>query len=261
MKVSEVLITPELATEYLKKNTNNRPINGRHLKLLVGEMESGRWIQNGSTICFSGDRLVDGQHRLHAILVSGISRKMLVVEGLDDSSFATIDSGKKRSAADALMIRGEKNYALLAATAVFVNRYERRAMNGCTLSVSPAEVVDLVGEYGNTLRDCCQFVLELGTRRIIAGSMMAGLLYIFQGMDEATAKEFFTSLISGAGLAEDSPILLLRQRLVSNSINKAKLKKDYIAALCIIAWNLVRQNRPCRTLKWDRTAQSFPVAI
>ena len=37
------VITPELAMEYLKKNTDNRPMRERHVRELAKEMEEGRW--------------------------------------------------------------------------------------------------------------------------------------------------------------------------------------------------------------------------
>lgn len=110
VKVSTVKITPQMAAQMLLKNTQNRKISKPHVSDMVRDMVAGNWQQNGDTIRFDwNDELVDGQHRLKAIVESGISMVCVVIRGLDPSAMKTIDSGKKRSYGDRLTIRGMKN--------------------------------------------------------------------------------------------------------------------------------------------------------
>ena len=91
MKIKKVMMTPELAKAYLDLNTRNRSISQNHVRFLSREMQAGRWKLNGDTICLSKTRLIDGQHRLLAIIDSGMAFPMLVIEELEDEVFDTKD--------------------------------------------------------------------------------------------------------------------------------------------------------------------------
>jgi hypothetical protein len=263
MKITEVMMTPELAKVYLERNTHNRPLNKNHVKFISREMKAGRWKRNGDTVCMNGTRLIDGQHRLHGIVDSGVTVPILLVEGLDDDVFDTKDFGKKRSAADVLAIKGEKHYALLAAAVVFVDRYMTGQIEQAKRTYSPVEVEELVAKYGDDLRVSVDFCSKLGTKRLVANSVMAGLHYVFAKFDKEQSDGFWKSLIGGHGLDEESPVFVLRERLVSNSMAKGKLKPEYVAALCIRAWNHMRAGTTVKCLKYQesgRGTHAFPMA-
>lgn len=264
MKMTEVLMTPELAKFYLEMfNVANRPLNKDHVRFLSREMKAGRWKVNGDTISLSSSRLVDGQHRLHAIVDSGVSILVIVVEDLEDDVFDTKDCGKRRSAADALAIRGEKNYAALASAVVFVDRYMTGQMANRKRQYSTVEVQEILDKYGDELRRSVDYVTKLGTKRLVPNSVMAGLHYIFAKFDEEQSNSFWKSLIGGHGLEHDSPVFILRERLVTNTMAKGKLRPEYIAALCIKAWNHLRAGTKVKYLRWHeegRFAGDFPLA-
>ena len=234
-----------------------------HVRFLSREMKASRWKRNGDTICMNGTRLIDGQHRLHAIIDSGISVPVLLVEGLDDDVFDTKDFGKKRSASDVLAIKGEKNCTTLASSVVFVERYMTGQIDQFKRTYSPVEVEELLEKYGDGLRESVGYCSKIGTKRLIANSVMAGLHYVFSRFDKEMADAFWKSLIGGHGLNEGSPVFVLRERLVSNSMSKAKLRPEYAAALCIRAWNHMRAGTTVKCLKFQesgKTAQAFPMA-
>jgi len=85
IKTSTVLITPDLAAMWLKtSNKANRSIGERHVDKLANDMISGKWRTTHQGIAFYEDGvLADGQHRLAAIIKSGIAQQMLVVTGLE----------------------------------------------------------------------------------------------------------------------------------------------------------------------------------
>ena len=86
MNVKIEVITPEIAKDYLAKNTGNyRKINKSRVDAYSKDMSLGKWEFNGESIKFSNSgKLVDGQHRLSAIVKSGVPVKMLVIYGVDD---------------------------------------------------------------------------------------------------------------------------------------------------------------------------------
>ncbi len=69
------LITPDLAKQYLKQNSRfNKELDEVIVNSLIEKINSGKWDPSGNAIYFDhGDVLVNGQHRMHAIVRSGIS--------------------------------------------------------------------------------------------------------------------------------------------------------------------------------------------
>lgn len=118
---SMTTITPDMASDLLNKNTGNRPIKKQHLEFICEEIRCGRWQVNGDAIRIAIDgTLIDGQHRLAAVVRTGISITTMIVSGVEKSAFETIDSGASRSNADTLAVLGEKNTRNLAAALLLV---------------------------------------------------------------------------------------------------------------------------------------------
>jgi hypothetical protein len=115
MKTQMVDVTPKLAREWLRFNTNNRPLRPSHVEALRASFERGEYVFTHQGIAFDSDGAVaDGQHRLTAIslLPDGWSFPMLVTRGLDrETAFPVIDAVQaKRSTSDVLGIDGGLGY-------------------------------------------------------------------------------------------------------------------------------------------------------
>ena len=103
VKIRQVLVTVELAKLYLAMNTSNRPINKGQVKLLSRQMTAGKFKLTTDAIGVSSTgRLVNGQHRLAAVVDSGVACLMLVAEGLEDDSYEYTDRGTPRKISDAM---------------------------------------------------------------------------------------------------------------------------------------------------------------
>lgn len=116
-------ISPELAARILESNYDgNRNVNARFVNTLAKDMESGRFVsQNGQTITITdGGTLLDGQHRLSAIVQSGVTLPFLVCIIPDDkaeSAFRTMDSGVARKAAQFVNVPQANKVVALARVA------------------------------------------------------------------------------------------------------------------------------------------------
>lgn len=105
-----------MAADYLLNNIDNRKKTREHIRFLSEQMLNGQWKVTGDSIKIAkSGRILDGQHRLSAIIECGIPQEMLVIDGLDEDVFSVLDTGKNRSAADVLSIKGFKHYTHLAA--------------------------------------------------------------------------------------------------------------------------------------------------
>jgi len=96
------LITPSDALQILEtQNIKNRRLKIWRCESLAAAMRRGEWVTTHQGISFTkSGRLLDGQHRLRAVVLSKISVWMLVVRGLSDDAFKVIDVGSKRSIED-----------------------------------------------------------------------------------------------------------------------------------------------------------------
>lgn len=110
MKTKIIEITPEIAKKTLEQNTRNRTVRRMTVAAYAEAMRSGLWKENGEPIIIGKNNIVlDGQHRLLAIIESGMTLKMVVVFDVEDSTRDTIDTGIRRTPGDALSIEGIQN--------------------------------------------------------------------------------------------------------------------------------------------------------
>lgn len=104
------LITPDMAREYLSVNKNNRSLRSDKVDTFARDMENGRWELSHQGIAFAeSGELIDGQHRLHAILRANVPVQMMVTRGIPAASMQIIDRGDSRTVHDVLTIQYQKN--------------------------------------------------------------------------------------------------------------------------------------------------------
>jgi hypothetical protein len=95
-----LLITPAKAREMLAENRGNRKLRPSRINFLKSEILEGRWFLNNDAVCFSTEtprRLLNGQHRLTAIIEANKAAMLLVVYNMDPAAFKTMDVGSKRN--------------------------------------------------------------------------------------------------------------------------------------------------------------------
>lgn len=101
-----VQVTPQLARDWLDLSEGNRRINPARVMAYVSDMQMGRWYL-GETIKFSIIGLIDGHHRLNAVIKYGEAVKMLVTTGLPPDSIKGIDLGQPRTRDQVSKFMGE----------------------------------------------------------------------------------------------------------------------------------------------------------
>lgn len=122
------MITPDKAKRYLKSNESNRTISNTLVQRLSRDMKAGKWELNGEAIVFSADgKLIDGQHRMTAVVKSGVTVPMLVVRGVNADARFTIDHGRARTAGDVLRMKGCDYNTLRASMARVILLMDRAA--------------------------------------------------------------------------------------------------------------------------------------
>lgn len=98
MKTEIMTITPKMAQSWLDGKAENRKIAKHHIKFLADEMLAGRWRLTHQGIAFSEDgKLVDGQHRLAAVIKAAVPIKMMITTDVPIVDFPLFDRGMSRN--------------------------------------------------------------------------------------------------------------------------------------------------------------------
>lgn len=121
MKTAVEIITPKTAELYLETMNGNRPVRASRVDTLADQMKRGLWRVTHQGIAFDeGGALVDGQHRLWAIIISNCAVKMNVTRGLLADDVLAIDTGAVRSYADTAAFSGKDTDSIAGAVAKIV---------------------------------------------------------------------------------------------------------------------------------------------
>jgi hypothetical protein len=98
-------ISPARAKRMLENNDGNRNLRRATAARYATIMKTGNWKTAPEPLVIAKDgRILNGQHRLLAVMIADIAVDFLVIEGVDESLFKVIDRGMMRSASDALGI-------------------------------------------------------------------------------------------------------------------------------------------------------------
>ena len=105
MKQAIELITPQVAQEMLDRNFGNRKFRLSGVRRWAGAMKRGEWLLSpqGLQVDANGN-MSDGQHRLRAVVETGMSIPMIVWRDVPVEMFAVTDIGIPRSMADTTKI-------------------------------------------------------------------------------------------------------------------------------------------------------------
>lgn len=236
---SVVMVDPDTARRWLGRNLSNRNIRNRVVMLYARDMSSGRWHLTGEAIKFAKDgRLLDGQHRLQAVIESGCTVAMFVVRGLDDDSQSVMDTGSKRLTSDQLHLKGAPNAALLAASARWAFYYEAGWLHidNTARVVSTAELLDFV-EDNPDLHDAVAFGNSVRKRIEAVPSVLVCAIWMTSRVDPEQSARFWLSLADLTDLPSGSPVLALSSRLREVARTRQRVDNAALLSLLIRAWN------------------------
>lgn len=105
MRIEEMVVTPDQARDWLHMNGRNRVLRRTLVRQLEAAIRRGEWKMTHQPIALDREGvLLDGQHRLHAILLSGVACRSLVAFDAERETFDCIDIGAKRSLGDVLSL-------------------------------------------------------------------------------------------------------------------------------------------------------------
>ena len=272
-----VNVTPEKARIWLQKMKNRKPnmkpMADPHVEKLAQEMRAGRWVLNGETIKFnSRGQLIDGQHRLYAVIKSECPIRSWVVFGIDDpDAFKTIDSLQlKRGANQILEMMGMKNTNCLAAIARRLVAWEKTQdktrfslLSTIARNVSQTDVIKYAEAHSDEIAAMVSLIRpSLPCKRCKAPSALMAALILCNRVDDVTTYLFIEGLKTGANLKENSVVILLRERMLMPPRRVGPEWETEAMALTIKAWNYFTKDKPLKFFRWRQEGdapEKFPV--
>lgn len=264
-QVEEVSV--DFAAFYLseERNTHNRNLRYVHVDRLAADITAERWRVDGQTIKISRTgKLLDGQHRLRAVVAAGRPIRSWVMRGLPDEAFHTIDANMApRGPADVLHLEGEVSTTQLAATVALWQRLrEVDNPNRWSRPISTSEVTALVVALKPGIVLSVRYAVAKSKRCGAPASVVAVAHYEFAMRDPLLAATFLEALATGVNLNDTDPVYHLRRVLLQNAAAKAKLTQKDILAYVIKAWNATRAGKRIKLLTLRAKggmAEEFPV--
>lgn len=212
MKVSFKSITPWKALELLEHNVNNRPINKNRVKMYADDMRNGGWFENGESIVITeSGNLVDGQHRLMALVEANVTATF-VVATIPDKNARNFDNGRSRNTNDALRMyfpdKTFKRDTVSACKMVYRSITKRRAF-------SESEIIDFIVMNYELVSDFQENVKTVK----FGASVTAGALCAYKnGYDVDKLNRFIEVLNNGYSVCDAETIAVaLRNYLISHT--------------------------------------------
>ena len=282
-EVSIVEVDPDLAKEWLKRNRRNRRIRDERVTRYAEQIKDGEWMVSPDAIAFDyNGKLINGQHRLKAVIEADQLASFLVVVGLEPDAFKISDVGVKRTGGDILRIEGFKNpEELAAATRLMVlwaeDRLEEANEYENVYNDALVEMADLCSQRsGNQLWTLPEAVRQVNAKNkkaysgVVPRSMMAFAVYAYQHSFPDRAKSFFEGITDTPGhTLEDweaeygpsdgsehyeNPIILYKYVMKTKYDS---LTRDRILGYLIKAMNYYCLQQPHKKLRYRET-DNFP---
>lgn len=262
-RIEKQIITPEQAEQMLKLNIeNNRPVSISVVNQYAIDMMQNKWLGTADSIKFDNQgRLIDGQHRLRAIIQANTTVEMWVATELTVEAVKYIDTGRKRSSNDLLHMQGiGGGYATdISAVTRKIIGWESQAHtvlsnfgNGGGVKMKCSISNHQILEYCQTHPDVVAHAIfgkNLYCKtpvKLFSSADLGFLQWLLSQKDAEKADEFLEKLCLKDNVPADSPIACLYNRLLTSKTSLTPLLK---LKLTFQAWNLWRQGKKISALK------------
>ncbi|MBO0839804.1 MAG: hypothetical protein J2O49_03155 [Sciscionella sp.] len=270
MRSKVVKVTPSKAQRWLdESNLHNRPLSVSLVRSFADAMGRGDWKVTHQGVAFDANgTLVDGQHRLAAVVEAGIPVDLTVFTDVPTDTFDVLDTGKRRNSADTLAIEGEKYPHMLAAMTRAVYLYHHRsdgAWTGRAAAVTNHQILQTLAEHPR-LRE----FVSTGERLANSVGMIKSAAGASAYLTERDAKpgkiqQWYDGIIDGTGLTDNDPRLTFRHtmfrmaRKESGQVQRRRDTREHVA-LYLNAFNAWATDQPLPRLRYQPREALPPIA-
>lgn len=203
-----IIATPQIAEDWLQANTHNRELRESRVNYFMGEIKAGRWRLTHQGIAFGSNRvLLDGQHRLWAIALSGESVPVMVSVNIPPDSLEAIDVSM-RSVADILTLDGTVGKVtkrlLSTLRGMFLKNWSRR---------SPGEERDLLVRHFDAVHFADEAISSARMPGVATAIIRGVLARAWYSADLERLRQFAHAMQT---CSNEGPVGLLIQHLIRN---------------------------------------------
>ena len=228
-------------------------------------MQDGFWGFSESLICIDTEgHLMNGQHRMWAIINSGKPQMFGVAHNVPKSAMMHMDTGAPRTVANVLELAGHEQAARLAALCRVIRTFEENAnfrLGQAVLTGQEAEEL-IVKRYGaDVLQEAIAASTPFYKKWGFSSGVWAFLWIHFGDISPEDRDYFFSHLLEGAELESDNPIYVLREQLFKppHVIHQGD-RFNHVAAWIVKGWNAYRMGRKIGRIRFA-TGEDFPLAV
>ncbi|GAA2484842.1 MULTISPECIES: hypothetical protein [Actinomycetes] len=264
-----IQVTPELAEILLSRAVVNRRLDWGQVDFLADSIIRDEWQLTHQGIALDGPldtgRLLDGQHRLNAIIKAGISVWIYVFEGLPETAFPVLDTGKRRSGVDTLSSTGEKYLPLLHSTIRHVLLFKNMpdsSWSGNRARIANGRILAAYNEDSDMYREAVAMGRAL-SKHVFASQTGAAVGYFVttEAAPAVKVDSWIDGLTSGANLEIGDPRLaLIKVPHMKRRGRKRRYTMREQVAIYIKAWNAWVQEEKIENLRLKKT-EEMPIPV
>lgn len=266
LKFTRQLITPAIAEAYLQANISNRRIKIPTLYQYTQEIIAGKWKEDtGEPIKLSASGVVlDGQHRLLAIVKANKAVWMHVCTNVPDEVFDVLDSGAVRNATDAFYVKGILNGNMIPSIISTYNQLKANRRTGLQKHHKQTNAALLDQYYEN--EKMWQEIAYASKRwylafaKIVPPSLIGGMYKYLSDIDQPKAEQFMSQLCTGISVTNKT-VSLLRNKLMQDKVSLRKMPPSLKIAFFIKTWNAFIRGDEAKILKFNASNDEYPTAL
>ena len=212
MTMTYEFVTPEMASDLLETNTENRKLSKGTVEAYANDILAGNWDETvGAAISIDENgTLRDGQHRLAAIVQAGVGIHTWVCRNV--SSDGIYDNNRKRSNSDQISIlRADFDNVYKANRYISVSRaiIMHNSAGGSNRTVTPKEIIDFTEKHKEDLDGFFLSMPQTSVPKIsLAVVHLALFMAYMDGVDMEDILGFYDILCTGMSTKpEEFPII------------------------------------------------------
>lgn len=248
-------VDPSLAKVLLEGNVINRPLSGSLVDSIARDILNDRWQVSHQGLALASDgRLLDGQHRLHAIIKANREVQIPVTYNVPPEAFSVIDlNGRPRTIADiAALTRGLKSGRLCVAAVKVIHGLSDPPQQS---RWTKAEVDELLDRYQSEVSWAVSIVRSNAMR---SSSIVGAIAYAYP-TDKEKIEAFARTLESRVSMtAPMAALLKAAERMLPVNTDGERRDLAHITLRCL--WAHLRGEDLKKAYKTESKGEHHAVA-
>jgi len=260
--IQQIDVDPDYAKSLLGTlDPRQRVQRPRHVQFLAREMESGNWhsTTNDLIVVSKSGTLINGQHRMAAVVLSGVTSKFWVMYDAPDDSYGVMDQGNSpRTLGDYVRGAGAMYSSMIATICRLLLPIDNKDL-AISSRASTADIQRYINDEYDRLLVAAR--LAESSRDVCAskGTFAAGIVICLRH-DDSKAAEFFEMVSTSYphGLDAGHPARTLRDLLIADRLKKRQLVKGGPMKAAIRAYSAWIEGKKLFVIKLDESMPTTP---